>query len=181
MNRDFRTVTALIAGTVFLMVFCYNTDDDSELQDISDIDADSEAASVTEINCSCHDRAETPEAAAASAAANITLRNTTCGLGAFSRGPHQRVVSFTFYEAADSAEVGAKSEVSRQYFRGIRANLALVRTHYPGFVMRLYYEVSPETEAELCSLGGSDTFIPVIYSSRHFNIHVNSFCILPSE
>ena len=47
--------------------------------------------------------------------------------------------------------------------------------------MRLYYEVSPETEAELCSLGGSDTFIPVIYSSRHFNIHVNSFCILPSE
>ena len=180
MNRDFRTVTALIAGTVFLMVFCYNTDD-SELQDISDIDADSEATAVTEINCSCHDRAETPEAAAASAAANITLRNTTCGLGAFSRGPHQRVVSFTFYEAADSAEVGAKSEVSRQYFRGIRANLALVRTHYPGFVMRLYYEVSPETEAELCSLGGSDTFIPVIYSSRHFNIHVNSFCILPSE
>ena len=178
MNRDFRTVTALIAGTVFLMVFCYNTDD-SELQDISEIDADSEA--VTEINCSCHDRAETPEAAAASAAANITLRNTTCGLGAFSRGPHQRVVSFTFYEAADSAEVGAKSEVSRQYFRGIRANLALVRTHYPGFVMRLYYEVSPETEAELCSLGGSDTFIPVIYSSRHFNIHVNSFCILTSE
>ena len=85
---------------------------------------------------------------------NISLKNTTCGPGAFSRGSHQHVVSFTFYEAVrDIEEEEAEDDISRNYFQGIHENLELMKSFYPDYVMRLYYQVSDETEQKLCRLG----------------------------
>ena len=61
------------------------------------------------------------------------------------------MVAFTFYES--ESEIGVKSDKSRHYYEGIRDNLALMREHYPGYVMRLYYEATESTEAKLCRLG----------------------------
>ena len=60
-------------------------------------------------------------------------------------------MAFTFYES--ESEIGVKSDKSRHYYEGIRDNLALMREHYPGYVMRLYYEATESTEAKLCRLG----------------------------
>jgi hypothetical protein len=51
------------------------------------------------------------------------LRNTTCGLAAFARGPGQKVVGFTYYEEVG----GGGMEAERGYFRGIVENLQLIR------------------------------------------------------
>ncbi len=52
------------------------------------------------------------------------LRNTTCGLAAFARGPGQKVVGFTYYEEVAG---GGGMEAERGYFRGIVENLQLIR------------------------------------------------------
>ena len=58
---------------------------------------------------------------------NISLKNTTCGPQAFSRGSHQHVVSFTFYETVrDIEEQEAEDDISRNYFQGIHENLELM-------------------------------------------------------
>jgi hypothetical protein len=53
------------------------------------------------------------------------LRNTTCGLAAFARGPGQKVVGFTYYEEVGGG--GGGMEAERGYFRGIVENLQLIR------------------------------------------------------
>ena len=53
---------------------------------------------------------------------------SSCGGFASRRGPHQRVVSFSWFGGVDTA-----------YFRGIAANAALLPRFYPGWVMRVYY------------------------------------------
>ena len=119
------------------------------------------AASMTQTNddvkesqCTCQNlgRNISQQGANNNAILNITLKNTTCGLSAFERGSHQKVVAFTFYEL-ESSEVGVKSDKSRHYFEGIVDNLSLMKEYYPGFVMRLYYEAYPHTESKLCRLG----------------------------
>lgn len=43
---------------------------------------------------------------------------------------------------------------ARGYFEGIRTNLELMATHYPGWVMRVYYNLDgrPEMLSDLCGL-----------------------------
>jgi hypothetical protein len=52
------------------------------------------------------------------------LRNTTCSLASFARGPGQKVIGFTYYEAAEGR---SSMEAEREYFRGITENLQLIR------------------------------------------------------
>lgn len=76
------------------------------------------------------------------------FKNTTCSWRAFLRGHKQKVVSFTFYESP------LPKANNRYYFDGIQENLALVKTLYPGYIMRLYFQSSTqETLSKLCKLG----------------------------
>ena len=79
-------------------------------------------------------------------------RNTTCDPSTWVRGPGQRVVAYTYFEHPAKA---AKSK-ERNYLKGIRENLELIKKHYPGFTMRLYYQVPETSESgvmdELCEL-----------------------------
>ena len=73
-----------------------------------------------------------------------TYEKTTCGESAFNRGPHQRVIGFSFYEKRDSYFLERRKNDSFQYpdyFSGIEKNLQLMPSHYPGWIVRLYYDL----------------------------------------
>ena len=87
--------------------------------------------------------------------ANISLRNTTCSESAYYKGSHQKVISFTFFEPSESDPV-PNNKSAREYFRGIEENLSLVKKFYPGYNMRIYYQVFNDvTQSRLCNLGES--------------------------
>ena len=73
------------------------------------------------------------------------------------RGPHQKVVSFTFYHDAR-----VKNEKQKNFSAGISGNLALVRRLYgAGWSMRLYYDLDPgpagqQELRQLCDLACSN-------------------------
>ena len=100
--------------------------------------------------CSCY-RDYRPSVTVLSA--NISLENTTCSEAAYYKGDHQKVISFTYYEAVEN-KTAVINKTSREYFRGIKENLKLVKTFYPGYNMRLYYQVFSDSGlAQLCQLG----------------------------
>jgi len=74
---------------------------------------------------------------------------TTCSTDAVRRGAGQRVAAYSFYGSATTARHKAK-----KYFAGIVENLALLPQLYPGWVMRLYYDLDPgdPSLAQLCEL-----------------------------
>ncbi|XP_067004574.2 uncharacterized protein [Anabrus simplex] len=71
---------------------------------------------------------------------NVTIPNvlmSTCSDEATSRGPHQKVIAFIFY---------GKINCSRNYFEGIEENLLLAEKMYPGWIVRVYYELYKPVE-----------------------------------
>ena len=89
---------------------------------------------------------------------NVHYNSTTCGQDAYSRGPNQKVVSFTFFHGARAAYEKNK----KKFFEGIIENLALVRQLYGnGWTMRLYYDLDPgpagqQELRQLCDLACSN-------------------------
>eukprot|EP00095_Tigriopus_kingsejongensis_P000913 snap_masked-scaffold186_size273091-processed-gene-1.3 protein:Tk00913 transcript:snap_masked-scaffold186_size273091-processed-gene-1.3-mRNA-1 annotation:"hypothetical protein DAPPUDRAFT_320085" len=71
----------------------------------------------------------------------FTFPDTTCSLAAFERGDHQKVVAFSFYGDARSEKHKAK-----EYFQGIEKNLSLMGKYYPGWTMRLYFDLQSESD-----------------------------------
>ena len=62
-------------------------------------------------------------------------------------------------ETEEKYQVAMDKRKLRRYLDGIRDNLRLMKHHYPGFTMRLYYEVlDPEGDAmqELCHIACED-------------------------
>ena len=75
------------------------------------------------------------------------FENTTCGESAFRRGSGQKVIGFSFYEHDDTRlkeRKQNKSWINPPYFRGVKENLDLVATFYPGWTVRLYHDLDPE-------------------------------------
>lgn len=94
--------------------------------------------------CAC---APSP-AAAVPACPRVPYNLTTCGGSAHRRGLKQRVVAFTFFQ-----QDTLKAKENRNYFQGILENLELMKALYPGFVMRLYYQVDQtDVLQRLCSV-----------------------------
>jgi hypothetical protein len=90
---------------------------------------------------------------------------TTCSEDAVRRGPGQQVVAYSFYGSPTAARHKAK-----KYFAGIVENLALLPRLYPGWVMRLYYDLEPEDDpglaGELCELACSAAHLDLCYARR---------------
>ena len=55
------------------------------------------------------------------------------------RGAGQKVIGFSFYGNPNST----KSR-ERKYFQGIADNLDLLPRHYPGWIIRVYYDLEPD-------------------------------------
>ena len=83
----------------------------------------------------------------------IDLQDTTCSSDAFQRGPGQKVVAFTFITAKKP-----NREMNRGYFKGIQENLHLTHQYYPGWIMRVYFDIDPKLTLmeELCQLACGD-------------------------
>ena len=76
------------------------------------------------------------------------VHQTTCSSDAFNRGPHQKVISYSFYI---NGNVNSTHNKEKKYFDGIVGNLKLIPKFYFGWIMRLYYK-----------LDKSDPFLKVI-------------------
>lgn len=86
---------------------------------------------------------------------DISIHNTTCSEFAAYRGPGQKVIAYTYYEA-NVKQKKSFDAFNRDYFAGIESNLKLVNQMYgPEWVMRLYYQM-PNKESQnwskLCHL-----------------------------
>ena len=79
----------------------------------------------------------------------IEYNRTTCSSRAYSRGNGQKVIGFSYYGDSTSAH-----HKSKKYFDGIRNNLNLLPKHYPGWIIRLYYDLAPDDPVlpKLCEL-----------------------------
>ena len=64
------------------------------------------------------------------------VNDSTCSQASYKRGAGQKVIGFSFYGNPNST----KSK-ERKYFQGIMENLSLLPIHYPGWVIRVYYDL----------------------------------------
>lgn len=90
-------------------------------------------------------------------------KNDTCSGEQSKLGPGQRIVGYSFYEG------NTYDTYNRDYFAGISDNLALMRDIYPGFRMRLYYRVTPDSQTmrSLCALACTEELLDVCDIERN--------------
>ena len=69
----------------------------------------------------------------------VPSNETTCSERSYKRGDGQRVFAFSFYGSVTSNLSQAKG-----YFEGIKGNMEIITKHYPGYVMRLYFDLVSE-------------------------------------
>ena len=89
-----------------------------------------------------------------------TVNSSTCSRHSVFRGRNQRVIGFSFYGNPNST-LGK----SRKYFEGIRDNLNLVPEFYPGWTIRVYYDLHDDDPlmGDLCSLACKNPKIDLCY------------------
>jgi hypothetical protein len=66
----------------------------------------------------------------------IPFDSTTCGSDAYARGSGQKIVGFSFF-----GDIELEEGIKKRYFAGIADNLRLMSVYYPGWVMRLYFDL----------------------------------------
>lgn len=88
----------------------------------------------------------------------LSYNQTTCSYDAYRRGPHQKIIGFSFY-----GNIDADYSKKKGYFEGIIGNLELVPKLYPGWTMRLYYDLDKKDPVlkDLCDLACRDTNIDI--------------------
>ena len=88
---------------------------------------------------------------------DIQYNETSCSRDAFARGPGQKVVAMAFFGVQT-----AKSNAEKGYFEGIKGNLDLLPIHYPGHLLRIYYDnITPDSEKQLCALACKNPLIDI--------------------
>jgi len=115
---------------------------------------------------------------------------TTCSPRAYSRGNGQKIIGFSYYGDSRSAH-----HKSKKYFEGIQNNLNLLPKFYPGWIIRLYYDLdqddpilpklcglSCETNLDLCDtkrLPGSVPMGNTNYISTEFKRNLKATDVFP--
>ena len=105
-------------------------------------------------NCGCKRRLIGVEANPS----DLMFNQTTCSSHSFKRGPHQKIIAFSFYGDINSDRYKMKG-----YFQGIAGNLKLIPKFYPGWIMRLYYDLDKNDPVlnDICELACSDNNIDI--------------------
>ncbi|TRY70691.1 hypothetical protein TCAL_12938, partial [Tigriopus californicus] len=95
---------------------------------------------------------------------------TTCGMDAFQRGSRQKVISYSYFG-------DPQIPTQRQYFQGIALNARRIHQLYPGWVMRVYHNLT--NKAQLCNLTCHNSNLD--FCDIHFNPQFGSLqSILPT-
>ena len=94
---------------------------------------------------------------------SIKFNETTCGKDAFQRGPGQKVIAYSYYEA--TRRLG---NMNRKYFEGLEANIKLLDKAYPGWKIRLYTDVDPEGRKmkTICRLACTHESFDICYALK---------------
>ena len=81
----------------------------------------------------------------------------------FCRGKGQKVVGFSFYGDIHSDHAKAKG-----YFEGIVGNLKLMPKYYPGWIMRVYYDMDAAHPVlkDLCNLACNNELLDICYVAQ---------------
>ncbi|XP_059352637.1 uncharacterized protein LOC132088243 [Daphnia carinata] len=80
------------------------------------------------------------------------IHQSTCSLEADRRGFNQSVVSYTLFGQPDQDE-----HVRKRYFASIEAKAIRIKHYYPGWIMRVYHNLSRDDELRyLCPLRCND-------------------------
>ena len=93
----------------------------------------------------------------------VTYGETSCSTEAHARGVGQKVAAFSFY----MDEMNPRTR-GRGYFQGIQANLDLMLKYYPGWRMRLYFDLEendPNME-KLCDLACNYDILDLCYAGQ---------------
>jgi len=80
---------------------------------------------------------------------------TTCSPRAYLRGKGQKIIGFSYYGDSRSAH-----HQKKKYFEGIQNNLKLLQKFYPGWIIRLYYDLAQDDPIlpKLCGLSCQTNF-----------------------
>ena len=81
----------------------------------------------------------------------------------FSRGKGQKVVGFSFY-----GDLNSDHSKSKGYFEGIKGNLDLMPKYYPGWIMRVYFDLDPKHPVlkDLCDLACSNDQLDICHAGK---------------
>jgi len=136
--------TSLLFILVFYLVISVLQTSHDLVTDINEGPLKEDEIEFTLENCGCRRRLQfnaNPE--------DLSFNQTTCGKDAFMRGPHQKIVGFSFY-----GDINSDYSKKKGYFEGIIGNLELMPKYYPGWVMRLYYDLDAKDPVfqDLCQL-----------------------------
>ena len=85
---------------------------------------------------------------------------STCSPHSHDRGPHQKIIGFSFYTNKDTS-----LHKARKYFQGITDNLKQIPELYPGWILRLYYDMEPDHPLmeTLCQVACENSNIDLCY------------------
>ena len=88
---------------------------------------------------------------------------TTCSTDSFARGIGQKVVGFSFY-----GDMSTKYSKAKGYLAGIKGNLDLMEEFYPGWIMRLYFDLEPENPLmnDLCDMACNNTALDLCHAQH---------------
>lgn len=93
----------------------------------------------------------------------IDYNQTTCGQDAFARGSGQKVISFSFY-----GDIKTEYSKKKGYFDGLEGNLKLMPKYYPGWIMRVYFDLddADPVRAEMCNLACNSTILDLCHAGQ---------------
>ena len=108
-----------------------------------------------------------------------SLNDSTCSKASFERGAGQKVIGFSFYGNPNSTKSKERKyfQVKREqctallckkftsFIQGIADNLDLMPHHYPGWIIRVYYDLEPDDPELrlLCDLACSNPSLDICH------------------
>ena len=80
--------------------------------------------------------------------------SSLCSLSSLSRGPHQKVLAFSYAHPSLFPDIGRMRKFDRNYLKGVADNADAAKEVYPGWTPRVYFiaEEGGEEWQRLCKL-----------------------------
>ena len=140
----------------------YYSQEEARLNQIVASASDSESVKLE--HCACaRDNARAANQTHPESGAPIAYSDTTCSKDAYARGNGQKVVGFSFY-----GDISSDYSKKKGYFEGIEANLELMPKYYPGWQMRIYFDLDEKDPIlkDLCDLSCKNPILDLCHAGK---------------
>lgn len=150
-----RNIWVSIGLVIGFYIFVISVNNSTSNLVYSEVDETLESGDFVELeHCGCKRRLKNTQ----ENPPDLTFNQTTCSDAAFKRGPHQKIVGFSFY-----GDINTDYSKKKGYFEGIVGNLELMNQFYPGWIMRLYYDLDKTDPVfkDLCKLSCENDILDI--------------------